>query len=212
VSCKFYATYSRGAISEEEFIAHAEQCAECRQSAAFEKALASQIHFFRGATPSSDLWPKVLRRLAEVQREEKRSVIPHRRRLVFRVAFASVLFGLALAVVIIAQFGVSARYLSDAAVHRVEKKERQYERAIAELERSTGPELASAESDLFLLYRDKIETLDAQIAHCKEALENNPYSAHIRRYLLAAYQEKKETLYEVLEFSRTRDSAATPSS
>jgi hypothetical protein len=52
-----------------------------------------------------------------------------------------------------------------------------------------------------LLYRDRLETIDAQIARCQEALAENPSNAHIRRYLLAALQDKKETLRELAQLA-----------
>ena len=53
--------------------------------------------------------------------------------------------------------------------------------------------------ELMLLYRDRLETIDDQIEQCREALSENPANAHIRRYMLAALQDKKETLKELLE-------------
>ena len=79
--------------------------------------------------------------------------------------------------------------------------EKEYEKAIAELEKLTIPLVANADTDLMLLYRDKLETIDIQIERCKEALKHNGADAHIRRYLLTAYQDKKETLIELLEIS-----------
>jgi hypothetical protein len=57
---------------------------------------------------------------------------------------------------------------------------------------------------MMLLYRDKLETIDAQIERCKEALALNPASAHIRRYLLAALQDKKGTLAELLSYKQEK--------
>ncbi len=48
------------------------------------------------------------------------------------------------------------------------------------------------------LYRDKLAVIDGQIEKCQEALERNPGNAHIRRYFLAALQDKKQTLAEAL--------------
>jgi predicted metal-dependent hydrolase len=52
--------------------------------------------------------------------------------------------------------------------------------------------------ELEFLYRERLEVIDAQIAKCREAVAANPANAHIRRYLMAALQDKKETLAEVL--------------
>ena len=61
------------------------------------------------------------------------------------------------------------------------------------------PKFSQLDFELMLLYQDRLETIDSQIERCKDALENNPANAHIRRYLLAALQDKKEMLREILE-------------
>jgi len=48
------------------------------------------------------------------------------------------------------------------------------------------------------LYRDKLAAIDAQIDKCREALDSNPGNAHIRQYLLAALQDKRQALADVL--------------
>jgi len=53
---------------------------------------------------------------------------------------------------------------------------------------------------MMLLYREKLETIDAQIERCQEALAANPANAHIRRYLLAALQDKKAALADLLSY------------
>jgi hypothetical protein len=59
--------------------------------------------------------------------------------------------------------------------------------------------MADMNLELMLLYRDRLETIDDQIEQCREALSENPGNAHIRRYMLAALQDKKQTLKELLE-------------
>jgi hypothetical protein len=70
-------------------------------------------------------------------------------------------------------------------------------KAIEELEKQTIPRMASMNIELMLLYRDRLETIDDQIKRCREALSENPANTHIRRYMLAALQDKKETLMEL---------------
>ena len=89
--------------------------------------------------------------------------------------------------------------LAGAALVQVEQKEKEYSAAIAELEAVALPQMAKLDTDLMLLYRDRLETIEAQIERCKEALATNPANAHIRRYLLAALQDKKETLKELVD-------------
>jgi hypothetical protein len=57
--------------------------------------------------------------------------------------------------------------------------------------------MANMNIELMLLYRDRLETIDDQIDRCREALLENPANTHIRRYMLAALQDKKDTLTEL---------------
>ena len=69
--------------------------------------------------------------------------------------------------------------------------------AITELEETVKPVLKSIDVELALCYRDRLETIDEQINLCKKELKHNPANTHIRHYLLAALQDKKQTLIEL---------------
>jgi hypothetical protein len=98
----------------------------------------------------------------------------------------------------------SSGLLARQAMAKVEKIEREHMQAIEELEKKALPKMASLDLEMMLLYRDKLETIDAQIERCKEALASNPANAHIRRYLLAALQDKKGTLAELLSYKQEK--------
>jgi hypothetical protein len=93
---------------------------------------------------------------------------------------------------------VPRNVLTEQALDRVEALEVEYELAIGELEAIAAPMIAEADTELILRYRDRLETIDSQIRRCKAVLAEDGANAHVRRYLLAAYQDKKETLSELL--------------
>jgi len=68
--------------------------------------------------------------------------------------------------------------------------------------------MAGLDLELDSLYRDRLGTIDAQIARCREALKSNPANAHIRRYLMAALRDKRETLTEVLNLKAGKPEGA----
>lgn len=78
-----------------------------------------------------------------------------------------------------------------------------YESAIAELEKVVSVKMSALDLELMFLYRDRLETINAQIVQCKEAISTNPANSHIRRYLLMALQDKQETMKELLEIKMT---------
>ncbi len=94
--------------------------------------------------------------------------------------------------------GTGSGLMADAALARVETEEREYAAAIEALEAKAGPKLAEMDFSLMALYRDRLETIDAQIERCREAIDRNPWNAHIRKYMLAALQDKRNTLGMVL--------------
>jgi hypothetical protein len=94
--------------------------------------------------------------------------------------------------------GTGSGLMADAALARVETEEREYAAAIHDLEAKAEPKLAEMDFSLMALYRDRLETIDAQIERCREAIGRNPWNAHIRKYMLAALQDKKETLGLIL--------------
>jgi hypothetical protein len=66
------------------------------------------------------------------------------------------------------------------------------------LEEKAQSHMQNMDIQLMLLYKDRLAIIDNQIHECKEAMEQNPANTHIRNYMLAALQDKKETLSELL--------------
>lgn len=64
----------------------------------------------------------------------------------------------------------------------------------------TKPQYKQMDMELHLLYRDRLETIDRQITLCKNAIDLNPANAHIRKYMMMALKDKKETLKEIAEY------------
>ena len=94
------------------------------------------------------------------------------------------------------------RLLKSAALGEVERTERAYSGAIEKLESETKPQLDNSSSPLIAGYREKLMVLDSAIDELRAQAGQNPSNAHLRRQLLAMYQEKQETLEEVLEMKR----------
>ncbi len=213
MSCKELERYDRCEIDEAEFMRHAESCPVCRQALQLDEEVISLAKSLRQPVEAPHLWSRIEEVLRKEKDEEQRLVtkpqveekqksrrFPFRWRFTWIVPVAAVLlvvFG------IVVYFGLknpapSSGLLARKALARVEKKEREYRKAIQELEKQALPQMADLNLDFVFLYRTRLETIDAQIEQCREALALNPANAHIRRYLIAALQEKKETLAEIL--------------
>ena len=92
-----------------------------------------------------------------------------------------------------------AALLKDTTVREVENAEAAYERAIDKLDAQTRPQLLNSSAPLMANYREKLLVLDSAIAELKSQAGMNPANGHLRRQLLAMYQQKQDTLEQVLE-------------
>jgi hypothetical protein len=93
------------------------------------------------------------------------------------------------------------KLLKTKALAEVERTEREYMSAIDKLGVEAGRQL-SADTPLMASYREKLLVLDSAIADLRIQAGENPSNAHLRYQLLAMYQEKQQTLQDVLESKR----------
>jgi hypothetical protein len=96
----------------------------------------------------------------------------------------------------------TAKLLKNSALADVERTEREYRKAIDKLAADAKPQLDSTDSPLLASYREKLVVLDSAIDELKAEAAQNPSNAHLRYQLLAMYQEKQQTLQDVLETKR----------
>jgi len=204
MNCEFYQKHELGEIEENEFSQHLTTCSACQKLAEQDARILKLAQSLQKPVASPLLWAKIessLRAEQQKNRRHRRINWPEQKWTLLRIA-AVLLLGIGLGSYLIFKPQPSeSRLLAGAALEQVEKRERAYAEAIAELERTALPQMAKLDAELMLLYRDRLETIEAQIARCKEALAENPSNAHIRRYLLAALQDKKETLRELLQLA-----------
>jgi len=202
--CGKYKRFELMKISAEVFWKHAEECAECRTNAEQdEKIMAAARKLGRKETlESPGLWNRIEKDLTGFPPSRS-----YNRTRILRPAFlaplAAALFmtlgtGLYLALKP-NRPNISSGLLAQAALVKVEKAEAEYIKAIEDLAGKTLPGMEAMDLELQFLYKDRLAAVDAQIERCREALGTNPANAHIRRYLMAALQDKKDTLAELLK-------------
>jgi hypothetical protein len=94
------------------------------------------------------------------------------------------------------------RLLKNSTLAEVERTERDYMKAIDRLAEEAKPELDSSTTPLMASYKEKLIVLDSAIDELRLETGRNPSNAHLRNELLAMYQEKQQTLQDVLEIKR----------
>ena len=199
MSCDRFEAFELGRIDEGAFQRHARECAACRAAVEEDERLMGRVLGLKEPVEAPWLWSRIEACLEdEKSRASRRFVVSNRFTPALRFASVMVL-GIVIGMAIIRRSGMGGSdLLADAALRKVERRERAYENAIASLEQRVDRRMAGMDVELMLLYRDRLETIDAQIAQCREALAQNPANAHIRNYMLVALQDKKETLKELL--------------
>ncbi|MBT3344165.1 MAG: hypothetical protein HN712_13375 [Gemmatimonadetes bacterium] len=196
MSCNWYEQRETGELDEEAFQRHVSECDLCREKLRQDEQLLALAGGLKQPTPPPFLWEQIEVSLHAEKRGSGRTWI-------YRIAAVLVVsLGIGGAYVHFdapTQRSTSSSLYSPSALEKVRDREREYVAAIEELAQAAGPRLDEMDLDLMLLYRDKIQTIDTQIARCLDALHNNPANTHIRRYLLLALQDKRQTLQEIVQ-------------
>jgi len=160
---------------------------------------------------SPELWPAIAEEIRRIEQGERR----RSRLLAWRgLAAAAVLLLITGATLFLMREGSSRqpsaptrtaagsqRLLSDDALAEIERAESQYIAAIEALaQKSTGG--TPPPTPLAAALHERLLVIDAAIADCRAEIEENRFNAHLRRQLLAMYQEKRRTLEQILEEAR----------
>jgi uncharacterized protein HemX len=200
MSCDQFEKYETGEIESREFREHLKTCSYCQEQEKLDARLMNLSRSLREPVQSPGLWERIEHTLTAEEHQRRKPIVLGISRRSFALYAAAALILIAVALGIYSwlfQEKHKPGLLTEAALKKVELREQKYMKAIEELERQTLPRVANMNIELMLLYRDRLETIDAQITRCREALSENPANTHIRRYMLAALQDKKETLLEL---------------
>ena len=201
MNCDQFEKYELGELDEEMFNRHLEKCASCQKTVDEDARLMNLTQTLKKPIEAPGLWDRIERDLeSEIKQAEQPRILRFQHRVipVLRMAAVLVIMVLAGRYLLFKPKEAPSKLLAQTALEKVERQEAAYMKAIDALAKTVQPKLADMDVELALLYRDRLETIDDQIAQCREALEQNPANAHIRRYMLAALQDKKETLREIL--------------
>jgi hypothetical protein len=196
--------------------AHSANCAVCAEELRSWKALSLAAHEMRDYSDTPSLWPRIERALSEEASAKKVQA--------GRWGWLSLGFGLSLgwqtaaAAALVFLLTVSAGWiylhrpksitpadqslLKTPALAEVERTQAAYEQAIDRLAADAKPQLENPATPLQASYREKLLVLDSAINDLRAQAGMNPSNAHLRQQLLAMYQEKQQTLEDILEEKR----------
>ncbi|MDD8026737.1 MAG: hypothetical protein PHI34_09490 [Acidobacteriota bacterium] len=198
MSCPRFDEFELGRMSPQDWALHARECPDCRAEADRDRRLSEEAAMLKTPIQSPDLWNRIeaaLRTEAEAGRPKRAGLRPW---MIPAAAVALLAVGAAVFLPRTSAPPAPSGLLDQQTLTRVDAQEKQYSKAIDDLEKLARPRISAMDPALMALYRDRLAVIDAQIDKCREALERNPTNAHIRRYFLAALQDKKQTLAEAL--------------
>jgi len=201
--------------SAEEWAAleqHAEACPACAEQLRAWQALSTAAAGMRDYQEDSALWARIENSLREQERERgarrgfwEKLGLAGGNALGWQTALAGALvlvLALASGYVVLHRNAPGPgqdELLKNSALADVERTERDYVKAIDKLAMDAKPQLDSPASPLMASYKEKLMVLDSAIDELREQAGGNPSNAHLRSQLLAMYQEKQQTLREILE-------------
>jgi len=209
---EFEKALARGEEAVAALEAHAGECADCRDALRLWNEIPEAARSLRKSWESPRLFPGVARAIAaEKARTKEPSPAPRRRFVWVPAAAAAALFVLSMIGLYVFKPGESARDpLSTLAASRqplmtektladVETAESRYIESIENLAALAKPRLESPATPLLVNYREKLQLLDSAIAELKGQIEQNRFNTHLRRELIAMYQEKQRTLQDLMK-------------
>jgi hypothetical protein len=196
--------------------AHSANCTVCAGELRSWKALSVAAQEMRDYSDTPSLWPRIERSLTEETTAKNARG--------GRWGWLSLGFGLSLgwqtaaAAALVLLLTVSAGWiylhrpksitpadqslLKSPALAEVERAQAAYEQAIDKLATDAKPQLENPATPLQASYREKLLVLDSAINDLRAQAGMNPSNAHLRQQLLAMYQEKQQTLEDILEEKR----------
>jgi len=193
------------------FEAHAAGCAACGRELAEWRRLEAVAPSLRRSWESPDLLPRIRQAIAEESQRAPERTAPSARWRWVPAASLAALFAIAAAGLWVFRDSgnrdplsehwrtTKAPVLTDEAIAEVDAAEQNYLASIEKLSKLAEPALAGATSPVLVNYREKLEILDSAIAELKASIDQNRGNTHLRRELLAVYQEKQRTLQNLMK-------------
>lgn len=199
MTCDGFEKICLGEWTQDVFQEHMTTCPECREAYERDRVLLGVSRSLKIDVEAPDLWDRIE---SDLRNQRNSRIGQLWKSSMFRIA-ALLMLGLILGLSLM--FGLeddrddrSSGLLSDSVLKEVEIRLKAYESAIEELEAVASSRLVALDQELMFLYRERLDVIDEQIEQCREALATNRANAHIHRYLLAALQDKEETLKEIM--------------
>jgi hypothetical protein len=193
-----------------ELETHAAACGPCREHLELWNAISQAAPSLRKRWESPELWVRIEKAIRQSRRTEEASRGRKESRAWWPLLAAAALFLVAMIGLrvfrprlgereLLTSRSLSKPLLTEDALSNVEKSEERYVASIESLSRLAEPKLRQPSTPLLISYREKLLLLDTAIAELRSQLDQNRFNTHLRKELLAVYQEKQHTLEQVVK-------------
>jgi len=208
---RFEVALSKGEEAIAALEKHALSCADCGEAMRLWKGIPEAAPSLKKSWETPGLFPAVARAIETEKAKPAPAPTPRRRLSWIPIAAAASLFVLSMVGLYVFKPGESARdplarpsfgkepLIGEDTLKEVETAESNYLSSIAKLSSLAEARMANSENPVYASYREKLQLLDSAIADLRSQLESNQFNTHLRKELLAMYQEKKRTLEEVVK-------------
>ena len=169
MSCTYYQNDSLHTLSQSEIEDHIKTCSKCAERISFESKIIKEASRLTPISPSTNLWSKIESELEEKSKPKNVFTLFSKHKFLFAAAASLILLASMSAFYLLTPVGQTG-ILSQGALVKVEITEQNYLNAIEQLEEDANNVLVVLDTDLMLLYRDKLETIQSQINRCREAI------------------------------------------
>ena len=199
MTCNKFDDYLNEKLELDQLQDHIKNCESCQKAYQIDTRIMDQSKSLNTRMVIPDIWPSI-----EKDIQKKKPLIlkfSTRTKLILTVAAT---FLIITTIWMFSSTQSEKGYkgiLTEQAFEKVLKAEKKYLDAIENLEDLAYQKLDNKTVQLAQLYRNKLSLIDSQIQNCQEALESNPANSHIRRYLMAALQDKQQTLEDILQLN-----------
>ncbi len=216
---QFEKALARGPEAVAALEVHAASCADCRERLRLWKEISEAAPTLKKEWESPELFARIARAIEAgppQAGQDPSSAVPPRRRMAWiPAAAAAALFLLSMIGLYVFKPGDSGRepmsnlrvpgepLMTQETLNEVVNAESKYLESIEKLSLLARPRLQSPETSLLAAYREKLQLLDSAIAECRSQIEQNQFNTHLRRELLAMYQEKQRTLQDLMKEAKS---------
>jgi hypothetical protein len=184
---------------------HLETCEECRKIMKHYKTISETAQGFQAEAPSPFLWTRIKQGLETAAPSDKGS--PKRAwrwspQLKYAVSLFTALLVVGAVVIGFYQLGNRSQFrLSDPqkeVIANLKQAEKHYKLAIESMMKAAHSLENGMDPEVAKVFQAHLELIDSSIAACREAVLNDPKDIESRNILLAAYKEKANLLYQLL--------------